>query len=798
MPEANPTKSLSAIRVILLWCALIAITLSVLLARFDLMTDLGVFMPPTPTAQEKLLISQLGKGPTSRLLFVGLQGVDVDQLAALNQRLAARLRKSNQFRNIYNGDQEIGEAEKQLLFDYRYHLSKPGLAQRFSEQGLRLALNDRLKGLMSPLAAVEKKYLALDPVGSFLELIEGLARQRASLGPRTQHGVWFSKDLSRSLLIAEISADGLNLSGQQKAVSELQQVFEFYAAENTELLLSGPAAFAVQARDTIKSDVRLLSVSALTCISIFLFIAFKSIRFLLLLFVPLSIGILAAVTTVVSVFGSIHGITLAFGVTLIGVAVDYPIHLMSQLRGGTQEAVSKIKRIWPTLRLGMLTTVIAYACLIVSDFQGLKQLGVFTVMGLISAAAATRWLLPYLMPCNLDTEHGLHRSHGAFEALGRRAPRARLWALVVIIIAAAYLLLTDKPIREYNLDSLSPVSQQSRTIDALLRADLGTWYGARLMAVIAPGAELVLQKSEALRERLEKLVLNGDITGYDMAADYLPSEASQLRRLQELPSTVSIKARLEKVLPDLPFKPSLFGAFPEAVKTAKNRTPLTLDALSATAYDAILAPLIFKIDNYWVAPILLHGVTAPDRIQSLSYQADKVEVFYLDLKVASNQVMVNAMDRMLRQLAWGGLFIYLILALHFRDTKKPLAILVPVLGAVAVTAAILVFLNIQLSLFHIVSLLLVVGLGLDYALFFNRLSVSDDEWATTFKALWLCCITTVLVFGALILSDIPSLKAVGLTVSIGALLCLIFGATWSSSTEQPPSPLAQWKTRRAR
>ena len=75
----------------------------------------------------------------------------------------------------------------------------------------------------------------------------------------------------------------------------------------------------------------------------------------------------------------------------------------------------------------------------------------------------------------------------------------------------------------------------------------------------------------------------------------------------------------------------------------------------------------------------------------------------------------------------------------------------------------------------------VVGLGLDYALFFNRLTHSDEEWDTTFKALWVCCITTVLVFAMLLLSNTPPLKAVGMTVSMGAGLCLVFGAIWSTS-----------------
>ncbi|MCZ7601113.1 MAG: hypothetical protein M5U09_29895 [Gammaproteobacteria bacterium] len=81
-------------------------------------------------------------------------------------------------------------------------------------------------------------------------------------------------------------------------------------------------------------------------------------------------------------FGNIHGITLAFGITLIGVAVDYPIHFFSHLKGGRAHAEECIRTIWPTPALGVISTIIAYAIRVLSEFTGLKQLGLFTVVGL--------------------------------------------------------------------------------------------------------------------------------------------------------------------------------------------------------------------------------------------------------------------------------------------------------------------------------------------------------------------------------------------------------------------------------
>jgi predicted exporter len=88
--------------------------------------------------------------------------------------------------------------------------------------------------------------------------------------------------------------------------------------------------------------------------------------------------------------------TLAFGTTLIGEAVDYAIYYLIQARAGG--AQSWVRQGWPTVRLGLLTSVCGFAALVFSGFPGLQQLGVFSVAGLLGAALFTRFVLPELMP----------------------------------------------------------------------------------------------------------------------------------------------------------------------------------------------------------------------------------------------------------------------------------------------------------------------------------------------------------------------------------------------------------------
>src|SRR5690606_38576072 len=125
-------------------------------------------------------------------------------------------------------------------------------------------------------------------------------------------------------------------------------------------------------------------------------LAYRSGRLLLAGVLPLASAALAGVGAVTALYGGMHGITLAFGFTLIGVAQDYPVHLFSHLRPGEAPAHT-VRTLWRTLLTGVVSTCIAYLTFFFSGVEGLRQLAVFTVAGLLTAALTTRFLLPPLL-----------------------------------------------------------------------------------------------------------------------------------------------------------------------------------------------------------------------------------------------------------------------------------------------------------------------------------------------------------------------------------------------------------------
>ena len=153
-------------------------------------------------------------------------------------------------------------------------------------------------------------------------------------GPEIRNGVWFSRDGKRALLVAETLAGGFDIDGQTRAIESIRDALQATGVKNVRLLLSGSGVFASEARATIQSEARWLSAVATVLVILILLAAYRALGPVVLSALPVATGLVAGVATVSWIFGTVHGITLGFGATLIGEAVDYPSYAFIQAARG--------------------------------------------------------------------------------------------------------------------------------------------------------------------------------------------------------------------------------------------------------------------------------------------------------------------------------------------------------------------------------------------------------------------------------------------------------------------------------
>ena len=762
--------------------ALLLVSLSVILLKIKVSTDLKLFLPEPSNHAERLLHHQLDNGASSRLVFIALTGLSPESLAEASRTMTDKLAASPVFRSVVNTASELSEIGLQFVIENRYLLSHKDLSGAFTTEGFREALAERVEGLTSVASSIEREHLRRDPTGEVIALLEDwqgkLSKHRR---PEQLHGLWFSADHKRTLILAEIDTKVTRLESQIEAISAVRSAYDSLGDDNLEMILTGPAAFAVESGEDIRSDVRLLTWVAVVFVTLFLWLVYRSLPMLLLVFAPLLAGVVAATAGILLLNGQIHGITLAFGITLAGVAVDYPIHLLTGLTREHKRDLSYVGKIWPTLRLGVLSTVIAYAAFLLSGFGGLQQLGVFTIIGLTTAAAFSRWLLPLLVRDEVERRHGLLGFHRSLTRLASHIAKARPLVIAAAITALVGLWITERPILHLNVDSLSPIKDSRRAQGKMLRDDLGYWYGGRMLIVSADDKDAVLQRSEQIEPYLNRMIEQGKLSGYDMASQFLPSSMRQQRNIDAFENIEQIERNLEEALEGSRFKPRVFQPFVDNLEKAAQSKPILIDDFLKGEIGKRLEPLVFDFEKGAAGVVLLHGVTDEPEVRKF---ADEHEgVIFMHLKTSATELVARSVDRVAVIMIGCVLAIFIVMAVSFRSVIRPFKIMVPTFAAAVTTAGLLVLFNWPLSIFHLISLMLVVGLGLDYALFFNRLPGNSDEWNTTFKSLWVCGFTTILVFGILVLSLTPPLKAIGMTVGIGATLSILFAAMWATRGE---------------
>jgi predicted exporter len=548
-----------------------------------------------------------------------------------------------------------------------------------------------------------------------------------------------------------------------------------------------------------------------------LWVVYRSLTTLFLGMIPVATGAIAGIAAVSLGFSSVHGMTLGFGITLIGEAVDYAIYLFVQYmpttrlneKGATQDAPSFSSSFWPTIRLGVLTSIVGFSTMLFSGFTGLAQLGLFSIVGIVVAAITTRFVLPVLLPANFHVRQP-KKLGTALVKMVYRLMRLKILILLVTAIAILFLVTRGDTLWSMELGGLSPVAASAQQLDADLRAELGAPDAGMLIVLKAPSSELVLQLSEKVSARLEPLVNSGALGGFQSPSNYLPSQQTQLTRKISIPEDAELRRRMAKALEGLPLNANKLDSFFADVAAARLAQPLIRADLNNTSLSLGVDSLMMqetKAPRAWTALIVLQPPVKNGTQQNLdarvinetlsglienSTSNSKQSVFLIELKTEASNLYKAYLGEAVQLTAIGFLAIIALLFVTLRSGLRVFRVIAPLLVSVAWVAATLVVLKGNLNLLHLIGLLLVIAIGSNYALFFdqrsnaqfnnqlsNAPSASSESEHSLLSSLFFANLTTVLGFGILSFSSVPVMNSLGLTVSLGAFLALVLSASFA-------------------
>ena len=733
-----------------------------LLSRLQLSFDLSAFFPRHTTLTHEVLIEQVRNGPASRLLVIGIGAATPEDAVAAGRSLQQALSGDPAFAAVLNG--EFDEQSVDVPFPVSdYYLLMRDLD--YGAGGLEAALRERLRDLAFGGGAELLGLISRDPYLATIDVLESLAP--AELGGEP----WFAANGS-AVLLAETTAASIDIGAQARAVDAIRTRFDALPdSENLALDVTGVGAFSVELQETIRTEATLRSVLASAALLLVLFVVFRNLRMLFVSALPLVTGFLAGLTTVTLLFDTVHGITLAFGFTLLGVAIDYPLHLFSHARHDSGQ--SAIRRIWPTMRLGAASTVVAYLALVFSNSTGLAQLGIFTAVGVIVASLATRTWLPWLY------ESGAPAKAGAGAASPPRLSFLFAFAVLLGGALAAWARFDAGPWDD-NLSSLSPVATDRLQTDQVLRSAAVTADMRYQLTLHAESLEQLLRDSEALDAVLADAAAGGLLGGWQSVTQVLPSARTQEQRRARIPDRKVLAANVAAAIGATPFRADAFDAFLEAAAAARTAPVLTAADFQGSSLATWLDSHLLQLDDRWVALTSLVE-PQPEALQSLIANAG-LDAGLVDFQKASVSLVRDYRATATRTILVAALLIVAILWWVRGDLAQTAWVGLTVAASLMVTVAIIGIAHGALTVIHMVALLLVLGLGLDYALFLSRSEAAAERRATD-KGVLACAASTTIAFTILALSSIPVLKFIGLTVAAGSTVS--FAVAWAGSRLLP-------------
>lgn len=737
-------------------------------------TDILKLLPKTeqdPVAEQAITTFAQRVGQKN-IFLIG--HTNLEKALEASDLFGAEVKASGLFENFVSGTEEMGEkAFFDVYFPFRYGLLDEETRDHLRQPDAASWLTRRAEEMLyGPMSSAVSSFLADDPLLVFPGFIQNFPKPPTRLELHEGRVLVNQMDRNYILVTADLKGNAFSPGVQRQVIAALDELEAGLKRTypGLDILSTGVIRYAHSGTQSAKNEISTIGTGSLLGILILLLGTFRSWRPLVLSLLPIGIGCLFAITLTFFWFGQIHILTLVFGATLIGVCIDYSFHFFCECFFSKENPTpaNAMSKILPAISLGAITSVFGYAALFFAPFPGLKQMAVFSSLGLLGAFATVVCWFPVLQrSCGTKQPPLLHRFTqgylGYWQMLRKGTLVSVLGTLIVIAAIAAFMVEPQDDIRLLQNRPEHLVYQEET-----IRSWVGGVDTSRFLLVEGATVEDMLLRSEALHSSLGMAKDQGALAFFQGLYQWVPSQRQQSSNHALLKAAFRDKLSvLDAYFENLGFHEETRAAFKGVLNQAD------IDVLKLT--DWLESPASLPFRHLWLGEtergvasmILLGDVDNAALLEALASNHEGVT--YIDKVKDVSNLFARYRELASQWVAIAYLGIFLLLALRYGWTKACLIIIPPLLAAL-VALLVVSFFGVAINLFSILALLLVLAIGIDYTIFLGE---TGSAPGTTMLAIVLSSITTLLSFGLLALSQTPVLRGFGLTMLVGITLAML-------------------------
>lgn len=730
--------------------------------------DSIVAMLPDGELQVTRDFDLLQKTSFARKLVILVQadaGIDEQRLLAGTQRLALLLPKEL-FKNIQSGPGNLQNL--QLLHQLPAYLpvladaaDLAQVAEKLTPEMVDRQMTENLAQLMQPQGIALKQQIQTDPLGLNGLALMKLGRLNPLPGVRIEQGSFLSDDRRSTLILADTDIVITDPVGSKQLLDGFRLARAGLPQGVSATLLSGHP-YTLANTEVIKADMsRVLMFSGIGLLLVFIIFLrrLQALAVFLLPFVCMLVGL--AVTAMF--FTPMSGITIGFGAVLLGITIDYGLHVYFALRCGSGSRKALLGALSRPVLFGGFTTLIAFAVLLGSELPGQRQLAVFAVTGIITALILSLLVLPHFIGKQQAQGWQPHRFR---RHLFDRRPRLR-W----LVLGCWLMVMLFSAIQSQQLGINGELKRLSYVPPALLQAEQtlaehwGNMRGRAMIFAEATDLETALQYNE----EIWRVIRENDLAEQSVSlSPLLLSAQTQTEQREQWQNFWEQEQPVAAALLEDSGKKYGFSADAFAPFFARLNQPgqiLDLEVLKSWG----LAPLLdnFVQQDGDVTRLLTLVPDSPQVVAQLEGELQGLP----GITLVSNSRFGNQLSRAIatdfsRFISIAGLVVLALLVLLFRRLSDVLLAVLPVLSGLLFMFGGMAWLGLEMNLFNVVASILIIGLGVDYGIFMTCHNRQPEDLASG-RAVLVSGLTTLVGFGALVLARHPAMNSIGITVLLG-------------------------------
>jgi len=490
-------------------------------------------------------------------------------------------------------------------------------------------------------------------------------------------------------------------------------------------------------------------------------------------FLPVIFGALMALGFMGIFIGEVSAIALGIGSVLLGISVDYAIHILSHFRQNSDKSIL-FRDVATPIIMSSLTTSSAFLSLLFINSKALNDLGVFAAISVFSAALFSLIILPHLIK-NKRTKKVQRRNNLIDKIAGLELHKNNYLKLSIVLITIVLWFTSSKVTFDADMMKNNYMSdmlkQAENKLNEITSASLKTIY----IAGVGRNLDVALHRNIEVANRIDSLEKSGIITNYTVVSSLLKSQHEQQLLIKSWENLWknrydSTKSKIESLAMARGFKANAFSGFDSLV--LKKYKPLDPN---------IKNDILSKItSNYLIETDTLTAVINVLKLEGNNETINKVyntfegkdNVWIVDRRLITSELMDVLNDNFNKLIIISLVFVFIILLLAYGRIELTIITMIPVLISWIWTVGIMGIFGISFNIFNIIILTFIFGLGIDYSIFMMRGLLQDYKYGikdiSSYRvSIILSSITTLAGIGVLIFAKHPALKSIALMSIIG-------------------------------